>query len=129
MLYAGYRTAGTIKLIISGNEAIGIVSGLKCAPMANFDHTGSVQVLCSLAISFSDNNGRQHIFEGDLLARQTEHPKGSKVNVIYYIDNTLSASINTFKSLWLGNIILFSIGATFFGLAYLGYIEYSEKNR
>lgn len=120
-----YRTAGTINLITNGAQAQGTVLGHFCRPL--HESTGSVQFLCTLKVSYLDNENIEYKFNTDILVREENYPKGTKVNVIYDKNDKFNANINAFKSLWIINILGFVFCAIFLGLAYLGLEVYRDE--
>jgi len=122
-----YRTAGTIHLVTTGIKTEGTVIGHSCEPMQKFSSTGSVQILCTLKVNYSDNKNKTHKFETDTLVSEEAYPKGTKVKVIYNKENNINANINSFKPLWLVNLLGFIFSGTFLGLAYLGLQVYKDE--
>ena len=122
-----YRTIGTIQLISSGIKTEGIVIGHFCEPMQRFSSTGSVWILCTLKVTYSDKDKKKYIFETDTLVSEESYPKGTTVNVIYDKNHKLNANINSFKPLWLINLLGFIFCSIFLGLAYLGLQVYKDE--
>jgi len=92
-----YRTTGTINLVVNGIKTEGTIIGHSCKPINSFDSTGSVQILCTLKVSYLDKNNQKHEFETDVLAREESYPKGTTVNVIYSEENKLNFVLDISK--------------------------------
>lgn len=126
LLYAVYRTIGTINFVVTGFETEGIVRGHECKQVSRTGGSGRMQIRCALKVTFVDDENSQREFSTDIFVKKERYPIGIKVDVIYDKDDKSVAKINSFSALWTGDLVMFAIVLTFLGLACFGYRVYAD---
>lgn len=108
-----YLANKTWSFIQSSEETSGIVIGMRHSISNNNDSDSKTY---TPVISYTDHNNHKHKFASKVSTSSPRYKKGEKVQILYHREQPNQAEINTFLSLWTGELIFGFLGFSSFAI-------------